>query len=99
MTRQSADYPFDHPKDTADTAKDRLREMANKATDQLKSAAEGAQEIADKMTGQAREQGEKALEAAKNFKPFVEKSLKEQPMATLASAAIIGFMLGALWKK
>ena len=30
---------------------------------------------------------------------FVEKSLKEQPMATLAGAAVIGFVLGALWKK
>jgi ElaB/YqjD/DUF883 family membrane-anchored ribosome-binding protein len=29
----------------------------------------------------------------------VEKSLKDQPMATLAVAAVIGFALGALWKK
>ena len=32
-------------------------------------------------------------------KPYVEKQMKEQPMATLGIAAIIGFVLGALWKK
>jgi len=48
---------------------------------------------------QAREYGEKAQEAARNFKPYVENSMKEKPMATLAVAAVIGFALGALWKK
>jgi ElaB/YqjD/DUF883 family membrane-anchored ribosome-binding protein len=46
-----------------------------------------------------REYGEKAQKAVEDFKPFVEKSLKDQPMATLAVAAVIGFALGALWKK
>ena len=41
----------------------------------------------------------KAQEAVKNFKPYVDKSMKEQPMATLGVAAVIGFVLGALWKK
>jgi ElaB/YqjD/DUF883 family membrane-anchored ribosome-binding protein len=73
--------------------------MADKASDQIKSAADSAQEIAGRVTDQAREYGEKAQEAVKEIRPFVEKSLKEQPMATLAGAAIIGFVLGALWKK
>jgi ElaB/YqjD/DUF883 family membrane-anchored ribosome-binding protein len=47
----------------------------------------------------AREYADKAQDAAKEFKPFVEKSLKDQPMATLAGAAVIGFILGALWKR
>jgi ElaB/YqjD/DUF883 family membrane-anchored ribosome-binding protein len=51
------------------------------------------------MAEQAREYGEKAQEAVSNFKPFVEKSMKGQPMATLGVAAVIGFVLGALWKK
>jgi len=33
------------------------------------------------------------------LKPYVDKSMKEQPMATLGVAAVIGFVLGALWKK
>jgi ElaB/YqjD/DUF883 family membrane-anchored ribosome-binding protein len=73
--------------------------MTDSATDQLKSVADNAQEIAGKVTEQAREYGEKAQEAARNFKPFVEKSMKDQPMTTLAAAAAIGFALGALWKK
>jgi ElaB/YqjD/DUF883 family membrane-anchored ribosome-binding protein len=48
---------------------------------------------------QARQYGEKAQDAARQFKPFVERSLKDQPMATLAGAAIVGFVLGALWKR
>jgi ElaB/YqjD/DUF883 family membrane-anchored ribosome-binding protein len=54
---------------------------------------------AGKVAEQAREYGEKAQEAVKNFKPYVDKSMKEQPMATLGVAAAIGFVLGALWKK
>jgi ElaB/YqjD/DUF883 family membrane-anchored ribosome-binding protein len=100
MTRQSSDYPLDHSTGSSgEVAKDRLRDMADKASDQIKGAADSAQEIAGRMTEHAREYGEKTQEAAKAFKPFVEKSLKEQPMVTLAGAAIIGFALGALWKK
>ena len=98
MTRQSSDYPLGD-RSSGEIAKDRIRDMADKATDQIKGAADSAQEFAGKLTDQAREYGEKAQEAVNEVKPFVEKSLKEQPMATLASAAIIGFVLGALWKK
>ena len=73
----------------------RLREMADVATDKLKNVAENAEEIAGKVAAQAREYGEKAKEAVKNFKRYVDKSMKEQPMATLGVAAVIGFVLGA----
>ena len=45
------------------------------------------------------EYGEKAQDAARNFQPFVKNSVMEYPMATLAVASLIGFVLGALWKK
>jgi ElaB/YqjD/DUF883 family membrane-anchored ribosome-binding protein len=48
---------------------------------------------------QAREYGEEAQDAARQVRPFVERSLKDQPMVTLAAAAVIGFVLGALWKR
>jgi ElaB/YqjD/DUF883 family membrane-anchored ribosome-binding protein len=32
------------------------------------------------------------------LKSAVDKSLKDQPMATLALAAALGFVLGAIWK-
>jgi len=99
MTHQKAGYPLDYTKGGTEPAKDRLHEMADAATDQLKHVSENAQEIAGKVMDQAREYGEKAQEAARNVKPYVEKSMKEQPMATLAVASVIGFVLGALWKK
>jgi ElaB/YqjD/DUF883 family membrane-anchored ribosome-binding protein len=55
--------------------------------------------MAGKFAERALEYGEKAQGAVSNFKPYVEKSMKEQPMATLGVAAVIGFVLGALWKK
>ena len=92
MTQQKADYPLDYSKGAEDTTKDRLRDLADTTTDQVKHVAENAQEFAGKVA-------EQAQDAVKNFKPFVEKSLKEQPMATLAAAAAIAFVLGALWKR
>jgi ElaB/YqjD/DUF883 family membrane-anchored ribosome-binding protein len=73
--------------------------MVDKASNTLKGAADSAQELAGKVTEQAREYGNKAQQAVKEFKPFVEKSVKDQPMETLAIAAVIGFVLGALWKR
>ena len=99
MTQQKAGYPLDYSKGSADAGKDRLREMADVATDKVKNVAENAEETAGKVAAQAREYGEKAQEAVKSFKPYVDKSMREQPMATLGVAAVIGFVLGALWKK
>jgi ElaB/YqjD/DUF883 family membrane-anchored ribosome-binding protein len=99
MTQQNTGYPGDYSKGSADAAKDRLREMSESATDKAKDVAPSAEEIAGKVAEQAREYGEKAQEAVNNFKPYVEKSMKDQPMATLGVAAMIGFVLGALWRR
>ena len=96
MTQQRSAYPLDYSKQTQQSATDRAREIAG---ERVKDIATDAQEMAGKAAEQLREYGEKAQEAAQNFKPFVEKSMKEQPMATLAAASVIGFVLGALWKK
>jgi ElaB/YqjD/DUF883 family membrane-anchored ribosome-binding protein len=99
MTQQKAGYPLDYSKGSADAGKDRLREMADVVGEKVKNVTESAEEIAGKVAEHAREYGEKAQEAVKSFKPYVDKSMKEQPMATLGIAAVIGFVLGALWKK
>jgi ElaB/YqjD/DUF883 family membrane-anchored ribosome-binding protein len=65
----------------------------------MKETADRAREMAGAVADQAKHQGVRAQEAAKRFRPFVEKSLKEQPITTLAVAAAIGLVLGALWKK
>jgi ElaB/YqjD/DUF883 family membrane-anchored ribosome-binding protein len=48
--------------------------------------------------GQMREVSDRAGEVAGNFKSALDKSIKDQPMATLGVAAMVGFVLGALWK-
>ena len=99
MTQQKAGYPLDYSNGNANAGKDRLREIVDVVTDKVKNAAETAEEFAGKVAEQAVEYGKKAQQAVENFKPYVERSMKEQPMATLAIAAVIGFVLGALWKK
>ena len=95
MSQQKAGYPLDYSKGSANAGRDRLRET----TDKVKSATETAEEFAGRVGEQALEYGKKAQQAVENFKPYVERSMKEQPMATLGIAAVIGFVLGALWKK
>lgn len=99
MTQQRADYPLDYTKGPANGRHDQASDLSSAAADRLKTAADNVQETAAHLAEQAREYGEKAQDAARNFKPFVEKSLKEQPMTTLAVAAAAAFVLGALWKR
>jgi ElaB/YqjD/DUF883 family membrane-anchored ribosome-binding protein len=50
------------------------------------------------VAGQGREAGERIQEVAGNFKTALDKSVWDQPVATSATAAMVGFVLGALWK-
>lgn len=97
MARQGTDYPLDDTKGASEG--DRWREMADTASDSLKDAGESAQEMAGKATEKASEYGEKALKAAQQVKPVLQKPLREQPLATLAGVAAVGFLLGALWRR
>jgi ElaB/YqjD/DUF883 family membrane-anchored ribosome-binding protein len=99
MTQGTAGYPLDDAKGATEGTDDRLRAVSDSTTDQFKGAAERAQRLAGEMNEQAREYSAKAQTVAKEFKPFVERSLNQQPLTTLAGAAIIGFILGAIWKK
>jgi ElaB/YqjD/DUF883 family membrane-anchored ribosome-binding protein len=51
------------------------------------------------MAEQGREAGERVQDVAGNFKGAVDKSVREQPMATLALVALAGFVLGTMWKR
>jgi ElaB/YqjD/DUF883 family membrane-anchored ribosome-binding protein len=97
MTQQRADYPLDYGQTAPD--KNKAQGLAGAAADRLMETAARAEEIAGNVAEQARVYGQKAQDAAAQVKPYAEKSLKEQPMATLAVASVIGFVLGALWKK
>jgi ElaB/YqjD/DUF883 family membrane-anchored ribosome-binding protein len=71
---------------------------SGKATDQARNAAQHVEEFANNAAQQGREAGERIQEVAGNVKGAVDKSIKDQPMVTLAVAAAAGFVLGALWK-
>jgi len=77
---------------------DQMSDLKDKATDQFGKVADQAERVASRVSEQGREAGERMQEVAGNFKGALDKSIKDQPMATLASVAIVGFVLGALWK-
>lgn len=54
MTQQKAGYPLNYSKGSPDASKDRLREMAEVATDKVKNVTQSAEEIAGKVADQAR---------------------------------------------
>ena len=75
---------------------DKAAEIKDIATDQLKKVADRAESLADDAINKLRNTG--AGDVGSNLKGAVDKSVKDQPMATLALAAALGFVLGALWK-
>jgi ElaB/YqjD/DUF883 family membrane-anchored ribosome-binding protein len=77
---------------------DEISDLKDQAAEQLSKAADKAENVASRVAGQGRVAGERMQEVAGNFKGALDKSVKDQPMATLAGAAMIGFVLGALWK-
>jgi ElaB/YqjD/DUF883 family membrane-anchored ribosome-binding protein len=84
--------------DLKDKATDQFEKMADKASDQFGKIADQVEGVASRVADQGREVGEKVQVVAENFKGAVDKSVKDQPMTTLAVAAALGFVLGALWK-
>jgi ElaB/YqjD/DUF883 family membrane-anchored ribosome-binding protein len=74
------------------------QKIADKATDKFRDVADQAEHFASRVAEQGREVGDKVQEVAGNLKGAVDKSVKDQPMATLAMAAVLGFVLGAIWK-
>jgi ElaB/YqjD/DUF883 family membrane-anchored ribosome-binding protein len=82
----------------AQSSYSRGSDLKDKASEQLNKAADQVESMAHRVADQGREAGERMQEVAGNFKGAVDRSLKDQPMATLAGAAVVGFVLGALWK-
>ena len=98
MTRQRSDYPFNLKNGSRDP-NDRPNDLAESVTDRFREVTEGLQERVGQVAEQGLQYAEMAQNAVKQFKPFVQKSLKAQPVATLASFVLVGFVLGAMWKK
>jgi len=77
---------------------DKASELASKAGEKIEDAMHSAEETARHVAQQGREAGERVQEVAGNVRMAVDKSVRDQPMTTLAVAAALGFVLGALWK-
>jgi ElaB/YqjD/DUF883 family membrane-anchored ribosome-binding protein len=84
--------------DFKEKATDQFEKLANTATDQFGKVADTVENVATRVAEQGREAGQQVQEVAGNIKGAVDKSVKDQPMATLALVAALGFVLGALWK-
>jgi ElaB/YqjD/DUF883 family membrane-anchored ribosome-binding protein len=76
----------------------RSDDLIDKGAEQVKKVADRVEGLASGAAGQMREVSDRTSEVAGNFKGALDKSVKDQPMATLALAAAVGFVLGALWK-
>ena len=81
-----------------DQVSEQFDKFADKATQTVHDAAEQAQHFASRAVEEAQAVGGNVQEVAGNIQGAVTKSVQEQPMATLAMAAVAGFVLGALWK-
>lgn len=88
-TYKAQDYQ--HGSNATHDMKDRIAEQGAKAADQVSRAAQSAQDQATMV-------GENMKVVANNLDRAVRRSIQDQPMTTLAMAAALGFVLGAIWK-
>lgn len=98
MPAQSTPYRDPHSSSSTQDLKEKANDQFDKVTDTIRDAAHQAENIASRVAEQGREMTGQVQEVAGNIKGAVDKSAKDQPMATLAIAAAVGFVLGALWK-
>lgn len=78
----------------------------DKASRSGSTLAERAYETASDKVGnvvgagvdKVRDEAEGVVRVADDLRASVRRSLREQPMTTLAIAAAVGFILGAIWK-
>lgn len=82
----------------ADYGRSTTDDLAAKATDQIDRVVAGVEQTARNIADQGRQAGEQVGVVADNFKTAVDKSVKDQPLTTLAVAAAVGFVIGAIWK-
>jgi ElaB/YqjD/DUF883 family membrane-anchored ribosome-binding protein len=73
-------------------------ESKDKATEQFSRVADQTEGVATRLAEQGREADERMQQVSGNMKRALDTSLQDQPMATLAMAAVVGFVIGAIWK-
>ena len=90
--------PYKTRDTTMDKTRDSRSDFATKAVDQVKAATDRVEDLAGSAAKHGREAAERVEAVAGNVKGALDKSIKDQPMATLAIAAALAFVLGAIWK-
>lgn len=88
----------DEAKSVVTSMADKASTLASKAGQKLDEAIGSAESAATAVAHQGREASERVGEVAGNFKSALDRSVKDQPIATLAVAAALGFVIGAIWK-
>jgi ElaB/YqjD/DUF883 family membrane-anchored ribosome-binding protein len=88
-TYESRDTRFG--RSAAEEAKDMASQQAQRVASQVEGAAQAVAE-------QGRQIQDNVQVVANNFRTAFEKSMRDQPYTTLAMAAGIAFVLGAIWK-
>jgi ElaB/YqjD/DUF883 family membrane-anchored ribosome-binding protein len=73
-------------------------ELADKAVNVAEKASDKIERTVRDVADQGRVATENIQVVAENFKTAVDKSVKDQPLTTLAVAAAVGFVIGAIWK-
>ena len=68
----------------------KIDNLADNAAGTVKDLAGQAQDVASRVADQGREATEGVQEVAGNIKGAIDKSVSDQPMATLAMAAMVG---------
>lgn len=85
-------------KSTGAALADRAADVVGKAGEQIDKVADSATHALSSVTEQGKEAAERVNVVAGNMKTAIDKSVSDQPMATLAMAAALGFVIGAIWK-
>ena len=85
-------------RDAASDIASKASEYADKAGKTFDSAVQSAENTARQVADSGREASERVNQVAGNMKTAINKSVKDQPLTTLAMAAAAGFVIGALWK-
>jgi uncharacterized protein YjbJ (UPF0337 family) len=79
-------------------AKDRARDEVDRWAQSLETQTQTLNRVSSQVSQQGREVREGIAGVTDNLQSAINKSLRDQPMATVAMAAIVGFVLGAIWK-
>jgi hypothetical protein len=95
--RQISEYPLDYTKTELPPLK--AASGSDSLADRLEIETTKTDAAVDKVAEQVNELTDKAQDAFARLLPSIEKSLKEQPLATLAFASVAAFALGAVLKK